>query len=243
MPTAESCGAPATPARQRGLQREPSATTWRPRTRRPGRSMRPATEAADRAGAEAQEAGRLDGLAQAALADIRSRELAAADAARAAAAHRDRLADEGSRCESACEAAERDLAAEAARGIELEREAVRLEAWPRSGARPPRRPTNATPALDIRRRELAEAAARLAAEEAGPARAGRPVPARRRPPAGSGRAGPDRVRRIGADSGHRSRARAARPGDRRDARAGIRRRGAPPHPGAGRRRGDRAAVG
>ncbi len=126
-----------------------------------------AAEAADRAGSEAQEAGRLDGLAQAALADIRSRELAAADAARTAAAHRDRLADEGSRCERAREAAEGDLAAEAARGIELEREAVRLEGLAAQRGEAAQVADQRHAGLDIRRRELAEAVARLAAEEAG----------------------------------------------------------------------------
>ena len=126
-----------------------------------------AAEAADRAGAEAQEAGRLDEVAQIALAERRSRELAAADAARAAAAHRDRLADEGSRCESAREAADRDLAAEAARGIELEREAVRLEGLATQRGEAAQAADQRHAGLDIRRRELAEAAARLAAEEAG----------------------------------------------------------------------------
>jgi chromosome segregation protein len=126
-----------------------------------------ATAAADRAGAEAEEAGRLDVLAQATLADIRSRDVAAADEARAAAARRDRLADEVSRCEGAREAAERDLAAEAARGIELEREAVRLEGLAGQRAEAAQAADQRHAGLDIRRRELAEAAARLAAEEAG----------------------------------------------------------------------------
>ena len=178
-----------------------------------------AAAAADRAGAEAQESGRLDELAQAALADIRSRELAAADAARAADARRDRLADEGGRCESAREAAERDLAAEAERGVALEREAARLEAAGRAAGRGRAggRPSSRRPGYPPAR--AGRSGRPPGGRGGGSARAGRPLPARRRPPAGRGRAGPGHGRRIGADGEHGGRARGARPGDGRDARA------------------------
>jgi chromosome segregation protein len=126
-----------------------------------------AAAAADVAGARAQQAGGLDAQAQAALATARAQAIAAADGARAATARRDRLTDERTRCESAHEAAERDLAAETARGTQLEQEAARLEAQAEQRAATAQAADHRHSALDIRRRELAEAAARIAAEEAG----------------------------------------------------------------------------
>ena len=128
---------------------------------------RAAAVAADSGAAEAQAAAVLDEQAQAGVAQARARELAAADEARAAAARRDRLADEVTRGESARAAAERDHAAESARGIQLEQEAARLEAQAEQRAAAAQAADHRHAALDIRRRELAEAAARVVAEEAG----------------------------------------------------------------------------
>ena len=102
-----------------------------------------------------------------ALAALRAREAGAAEAARTAAARRDRMADEVGRVEGAREAAERDLAAETGRGAELEREAVRLEAAAEARVAAAQAADHRHAALEMRRRELAEAAARLAAQEAG----------------------------------------------------------------------------
>jgi chromosome segregation protein len=126
-----------------------------------------AVEAAEAAAAKAELAGRADAAAQAALASARAREAQAAEAARTAAARRDRSADELARSETAREAAERDLAGESARGGDLEREAVRLEAAAAARVEAAREADQRHAALDMRRRELADAAARLAAQEAG----------------------------------------------------------------------------
>ena len=126
-----------------------------------------AVAAADVAAAAAGRAAHADGEAQAALAGLRAREAGAAEAARASAARRDRMTDEVARGEGAREAAERDLVAETGRGAELEREAVRLEAAAQSRAAAAQAADQRHAGLDIRRRELADAAARLAAQEAG----------------------------------------------------------------------------
>jgi chromosome segregation protein len=126
-----------------------------------------AVEAAEQAAARAELAGRADADAQAALASARAREAQAAEAARTATARRDRSADELARSESAREAADHDLAAETARAGELEREAVRLEAAAAGRVAAAREADQRHAALDMRRRELADAAARLAAQEAG----------------------------------------------------------------------------
>ncbi len=126
-----------------------------------------AVEAAEGAAAGAERAAAADADAQTALAAARAREASAAEAARTAAARRDRIADEVARSESAREAAERDLAAETVRGGELEREAVRLEAAALARVQAAQDADQRHTVLDMRRRELADAAARLAAQEAG----------------------------------------------------------------------------
>ncbi len=126
-----------------------------------------AVEAAERATGAAGLAARADADAQAALASARAREAQAAEAVRTAASRRDRAADDLARSESAREAADRDLAAETARGGELEREAVRLESTAAARVEAARAADHRHTALDMRRRELADAAARLAAQEAG----------------------------------------------------------------------------
>jgi chromosome segregation protein len=123
--------------------------------------------AADAAAGKAERAASADADAQAALAAARARDASAAEAARTAAARRDRTADEVARAEGAREAAEGDLAAETARGGELEREAVRLETAASARVQAAQAADHRHTALDMRRRELADAAARLAAQEAG----------------------------------------------------------------------------
>jgi len=126
-----------------------------------------AVESARHAAEQAELAGRADADAQTALAAARAREALTAEAARTAVARRDRSADDLARSETAREAADRDLAGETARRGELEREAVRLEAAAAARAAAAREADQRHAALDMRRRELADAAARLAAQEAG----------------------------------------------------------------------------
>jgi chromosome segregation protein len=156
-----------------------------------------AVAAAERSAAAADAAGSADAAAQAGLAAARVREAEASEAARAAGARRGRVADEGVRCATARTAAERDLAAEAERGADLEREAARLESVAGQRADAAREADRRHAALDMRRRELAEAAARVAAQEAG----SRERAERFRRDAERLRAGGERARSAAAQSG------------------------------------------
>ncbi|HXD70971.1 MAG TPA: AAA family ATPase [Gaiellales bacterium] len=126
-----------------------------------------AVTAAEQAAADAAAAEQSDSETQAALAAVRAREASASEAARTAASRRDRLADELARSESAREAAEKDLASETERRIQLAREADRLEAAAAERAEAAQAADHRHAALELRRRELADAAARIAAQEAG----------------------------------------------------------------------------
>jgi chromosome segregation protein len=126
-----------------------------------------AVTAAEQAAADAARAEQIDSETQAALAAVRAREASASEAARTAAARRDRLADELARSESAREAAEKDLASESERRVQLAREAGRLEAAAAERGEAAQAADHRHAALELRRRELADAAARIAAQEAG----------------------------------------------------------------------------
>jgi chromosome segregation protein len=134
---------------------------------------------------------------------VRAREASASEAARTAAARRDRLADELARSESAREAAERDLAGESERRAQLAREADRLEAAAAERSEAASAADHRHAALELRRRELADAAARVAAQEAGlreRADRFRRDASRLRSGAERARAGAEASRRMGAEA-------------------------------------------